>query len=339
MKVHRRDVFGSMRTIGIRVVIVWDMTVKDCIARIRTRGLGHRSIKPGDNAAMIVGRTNKELEPISDEEISLYQIHKIIRISDPTSMTKEAVVRQILDGIKEFLATCGEITDEDIAKAVKRTMKREESICSENSQPAQQSRQPASRQAIKGTPTVRVDRYTGPIIREGRYEISVNEKEVFKRLFTLFQDTKGFELKSEFHVTLLFIKRALARYIEGESKGDGSSLFSHSPDEYAAAVSRYDANDVHPVPLKILYVARNDRVMAARVEILDTSVPFFDVVPHVSIAKVEDAQFRESNELIASVEQLRGSGISLALDGVEIVEVPPADSVCNGTIVFKTHGS
>ena len=350
MKMHRKDVFGSMRSIGQRVVVVWDMSVKDCISRVRSRGAAHKSIKPSDNAAMIVGRTNKDMEPISQEEVETYHIRKIIHISDPMSMTRAEVIRTIIAGLIELVPEFATINDLDIDKAVEVTLERERTIAADNVK-SSRGRDMASRQPKKSVPRRGRDRVDPgksdslSIAEEGRYQISLDQNGRFKELFELWNDASGFELKSEFHVTLLFMKRPLVNYINGDSErfekasGDGSSVV-YAVDEYRAAVAAYQSIGDEEIRIRILYVARNDRVMAARVEIENDSVRFFDVIPHVSISKTKDAQFRESNDLIRAVDERRRQGQDPTHEPTRVFwKDVESDNICFGKVEFKLHGS
>jgi hypothetical protein len=111
-------------------------------------------------------------------------------------------------------------------------------------------------------------------------------------------------------------------------------------DEYREAIAAYQAIVDDDIQIRIIYVAKNDRVMAARVEMLNDSVRFFDVVPHISIAKMKDAQFRESNDLVKEVDELRCAGIDRANTAKQVSwKDIEHDNVCLGRISFKAHGS
>ena len=136
LKAHREDVFGAMKTVGIRVVILWEMSSKDAITRIRQRKFGHRTIGPDANIGMIVGRTAKEFEPISSDEIDKYCIRKVVVIRDPMSQSREDIVKTVLMELCEIPELANleidRVTSDDIERAVCQTIKREESISVEN---------------------------------------------------------------------------------------------------------------------------------------------------------------------------------------------------------------
>ncbi len=348
MKIHRRDVFGCMRSIGQRVVVVWNMSVENCVARIRARGAAHKSIKPSDNAAMIVGRTNKDMEPISQEEMEAYRIQKIINISDPTSMTRADVIRTILAGLSEIVPQLVDISETDIDKAVDATLERERLLAEENSKPSRGRdvvcHRPKKTVPRRGRDHIRLaDSDSLSIAEEGRYQVSLDHNGRFKEFFGFWNDTSSFELKSEFHITLLFMKRPLVSFINGDSESfekARDSSTQYSVDEYREAIAAYQAIVDDDIQIRIIYVAKNDRVMAARVEMLNDSVRFFDVVPHISIAKTKDAQFRESNDLVKEVDELRCAGIDRANTAKQVSwKDIEHDNVCLGRISFKAHGS
>ena len=117
-----------MKSIGVRVVLLWNSTPSECVKRIQSRGLSHRSIRPSDNIGQIVFGTNQAYEPLGTEEINRYSISKVIEIRDAVCMTRETVIRQILQGLAEFDERLRDVSDETIRAAVEATQAREISL-------------------------------------------------------------------------------------------------------------------------------------------------------------------------------------------------------------------
>lgn len=325
LKVHRKDVFGALNTVGVRMVVVWDMAARDCIGRIKSRSFGHKSIKPTDNIAMIVGRTNNELEPLSSDEIDMYKIRKVIHIEDPMSMSREDVVRFILDNLSELFPALKDVSTEAIRSAVSKTILREEKLSTDNAK------------TLSGSVMVRQSSQSS--VKEGRFELSMCEPSKFTSLFEYFNESPTFKLKNEFHVTLLFIGRALAKVLNTEPKEHASHTNPHSINEYLSAISQFKELRDSKLPVKLKYIAKNDRVAAVCVEIMDPSVKYFDVIPHVSLAKVPEAEFRESNFMIEAVEKLRAEGKKGRSDDGRFTWIDVDDSDPTfGKIRFARHG-
>jgi hypothetical protein len=273
---------------------------------------------------MIVGRTNKEQEPLSDEEIDSYGIKKVIRILDPMSKTREEVVKSILDGLSEWFPLASSITQEDIDSAVRKTVSRETKLADENSA--------ASRSLANARQ--RAD----TVVKEGRFEIFLAATTRFLDLFEFFNSDARLKPKEEFHITLLFVNRSLSKFINCERATDGGD--AGSLHDYHAAIRKYTELRNVDVPIKLKYVAKNDRVMAVRVEILDDSVKFFNVIPHISLAKVPEAEFRESNFLIEAVEKWKSEGQDDKSNkgGLSWLDLDDCDPIV-GRIRFVRHGS
>ena len=336
-QLHRQDVFGSLKSGGIRIVVTWDMKVPDCLARVKSRQYGHKSIHPEDNVGMILGRTNKELEPLSDEEIVKYGINKVISLDNVAMLSREQVLRTILDGISEFDARYKEIGDDLIALAVQAAAERERVLASENERSAPIVFKPV-----------------GPPVREGRYEVCMEETQRFRQYFQFFNDDVSFIGKSDFHITLLYINRGLAAQISADAEKPTSNRSSpastpdsvdvrgpmYSPTEYRKAISQYRCLNGKPVSVRLKYIAKNDRVMAIRVEFARDQILHFNVVPHISVGKIPAAEFRESNQLIMEVERLKREGMQgQSSDGkVSWIDLHE-DILCSGAICFKKHGS
>ena len=334
MSVHRRDVFGAMQSIGVRVIVEWDMSVRDCITRVKERQFGHRSILPGHNVGMILARTGKDYNPLTEEEISRYQVRKVIRIENARELTREQVVRTILDGLTEFNRGYESISDEQIASVISLSREREAKIARENEKAQATS--------------------LAPRVEGGRYEILMKTPRTFIEYVNFFSDGSEFKTKSEFHVTLLFMNRALARFVSEvqnkESHSSGTSTSNSNSDdsgsqtyrleEYRGALTRFKNLANQDILVKPIYIAKNDRVMALKVDITDTSIPYFNVVPHVSLGKIADAEFRECNHLIEMVENLRsegynGSNQDRSITWIDVGEV----ELLSGKIRFTNHRS
>jgi hypothetical protein len=323
MKIHRADVFKAMKTVGTRVVIIWELSVKEAVSRIKERSFGHRTITPDLNAHMIVGRTAKDFEPLSQEEIEEYHIQKVITIRDPLSMSRQEVIKTILN---KLIFTPGlipldlrSITDSDIDKAVKKNIKREEDISAENEKLA---KKPTSEQLAK----------------EGRYEIAFGDNQVIKEYLDLVRPKNAeFQDKTEFHLTLLYMKRKLTDYINGTGKAP-EGLEIPPPEVYRGAIRKYNNLIGKDVLVKLQYAARNDRVAAIRAQIREPALPHFDVIPHISLAKIKNAEFRESNSLIEKCDSLRHyNRSSTENDGIEWIDLD-CDIEITGRIKFRRHG-
>ena len=331
-RVHRQDVFGAMKTVGIRVVVIWEMSVKDAIGRIKQRRFGHRTIGPESNVGMIVGRTAKEFEPLSADETDLYGIRKVVVIREPMSFSRHEIIKMILAELSdinglEFLEI-NRISDSDIDNAISKTVKREESISFENEKTISHRRPKNEHTSL-------------PEAKEGRYEIRFP-----KHVDTLLKLSKEFgnktlANKSEFHVTLLYINRKLSKMISSQECTSDDKL--HDGDtkiklELLQAIKSYETLGPKDIPVNLVYIARNERVMAARVNIGDIAVKYFDVVPHISLAKVEDAEFREANNLIECCDRLRSDKHPQGTDGIHWIDISRTPRIY-GRIQFSRHGS
>lgn len=312
LRVHRQDVFGALRSIGTRVAIVWENELNDCLFRIKSRGFGHRTIGPSDNAKMILNRTLKEYEPLSQEEIQSFGITKVISIKN--GMTREEVLSTILDDLKSLTTLAflhlNEISSDDISRAVRVAAKREEDMMVVNES-----------KIIKATPR--------SLVREGRYELVVNGNTAYlNKLFASFNTDPKFTIKQHFHVTLLFISSKLAKQLNG-TKGS---------DPYMAAIQEYKQLMRSSFVIKPLYIAKNDRVMAVKVQFLNqhADLPHFDVVPHISVAKADGVEFREANFLIEECDKLR-TGNSNPTGTIQWLDLPENQTL-SGSIQFKLHG-
>jgi len=176
-------------------------------------------------------------------------------------------------------------------------------------------------------------------VKDGRFEISFGKDRIFRNLFRSFKSDLPFICKDEFHVTLLFITRSLARFINGNDSQDerNHSLTSEELND-AILLYRSLAND--PIAIRLMYVARNERVIAIRIEILDKTIRFVDVVPHISLGKVSDAQFRESNELVKTVDDMRKQGMQSAGNDAKIYWKELDEKIqISGRIRFQSHSS
>lgn len=272
MNVHRKDVFDSFRSIGIRVVIVWENDLDLSFSRIEGRGKGHRTIGPNDNPMMILRRTIRDYEPISTVEIDSYHITKMILVN--SKMSRRDTLVTILNELValECLAhmRLGEITTEMIDEAVDLSTKREKQLVLEND----------SKLSAHASNTITV--------REGRYELCIHHgKELFSNLFSSFNTNPHFDIKQHFHVTLLFINRKLATELTSNGL-EKSQLGTDTLSEYVSAIGRYKSLARSNIAIRPVYIAKNDRVMAIKVEFLQpySDLPYFDVVPHVSVAKI-----------------------------------------------------
>ena len=336
MKIHRKDVFSSMKSVGFRVVVIWEMAVPDSIARIKSRGVGHKSIKPSDNIGMIVGRTSKELEQLTQEEITEYRIEKVIRITNPEVLTRTQVVKQILDGLAEIYPSLVEISDKQIEKAMARTIEREERLCDENSKPSMAVRRTAGRDTTaKHPPTVSCSSFR---VNQGIYQICFDDTTRFTSIYDSLKCNPKLACKNEFHVTLLYMPHKLVRRISGHAKAHSSENSDHeefSVDEYRDAIRFYESAAEIPIAVRPVYVAQNDRVAVMRVDIIDKSVRYFDVVPHISLAKVPEARFRECNDLVKHVDAMRSKNIVEST--ISWTDLERDDEII-GSIRYKTHG-
>lgn len=332
MSVHRTDVFGAMQSVGVRVIVEWDMSVRDCITRVKERQFGHRSILPGHNVSMILARTGKDYSPLTEEEISRYQVRKVIRIENARELTREQVVQIILDGLTEFNRAYESVSDEQIASVISLAREREAKIAREN-------------EKTQAT-------WSAPRVEEGRYEILMKTSRTLIEYLNFFSDGSDFKPKSEFHVTLLFMNRALARFISGvqnkESQSSGTSTpnsddsgsHTYTLEEYRSALTKFKNLANQNILVKPRYIAKNNRVMALKVDITDTSIPHFNVVPHVSLGKIPDAEFRECNHLIELVEKLRSEGHNGSNEDQSITWIDVGEiELLPGKIRFTNHRS
>lgn len=158
-----------------------------------------------------------------------------------------------------------------------------------------------------------------PKVNAGRYEVSIDDFSKFKSIFGSLNTERRFTFKDEFHVTLLFVKQSLANYINKGSQPpkvdvEAAVDSTHSTGEkytseaYRKAASLFRKLKNKPVELKLRYVAWNSRVVAVRVDFIDEIVPYFDVTSHISIAKVKEAEFRESDSLVREVDRIMKAG-------------------------------
>lgn len=319
MRGHREDVFGCLRTIGIRVVLVWESGADDCLLRIKSRGYGHRTIGPDDNAKMILNRTVKEFDPLSPDEMEQYEIAKVITI--PEGLSREEVLTTILSGLRSIAGLdhldLDSISSEEISRAIKYSTKLESKLVDENE----------AKVVVKTKPMA--------LVREGRYELVIRGNISFlNSLFQSFNTNPQFVLKQHFHVTLLFINTRLAR-----SLNDRDSCKDHSLNAYMSALKKYRQLSRMNLLVRPVYVAKNDRVMALKVEFMDqhSDTPFFDVVPHISIAKIPSAEFREANHLIEDCDTFRKDGLPNGTNGVHWMDIDDRRTL-SGNIQFKSHG-
>jgi len=329
LKAHREDVFTAFKSNGIRVVLLWEMSTSDAVARIKQRKYGHRTIGPNANVQMIVGRTAKEFETLSNDEIEKYSIRKVVVIRDPMSLTRQEIVKMVLMELSEIpdlvYLELNRITDDDIDKAVSKTTTREERISQENE----------SASTKKGKPS------TTSIVKEGRFEISFPKHiEALMRISREFgNDEMG--NKTEFHVTLLYINRKLAKAIneeDGTSTGESKLPFGRNLTDVRKALAIYRTVSMKDIPVAIEYVAWNDRVMAAKVTIMDSQIGYFDVCPHISLAKIPRAEFRESNTLISRCEDIRSHNLPQGTDGIYWSNLKEGFAIV-GRLKFTNHGS
>jgi hypothetical protein len=172
-------------------------------------------------------------------------------------------------------------------------------------------------------------------IQAGRYEISIADASTLRKCYPLLEFGPDFEMKSEFHVTLLFITRGLSRFLSG-----GSTHFEspYSLNDYHTAIDTYKSLIDQPVRIRPVFIAKNDRVSAIRVKILNRRVRYFDVVPHISIGKKQDANFRESNSLVETVDKLKSSNRHVVDQSVKWSKITDSQDIF-GMICFKKHGS
>ena len=333
MRSHRRDVFNSMGTVGIRVMIEWKLPASKCISRIKERKFGHRSIQPNDNAGLIVDRTRKDYEPLSDEEVKDFQIQKLITLEDAENLSREQVIKRIIDELAEFNNKFAYITEAEITAAVLMATRRERNISELNQ--------------AKETSANKITSYPSRVY-EGRYELCIGDHEIFRRLYRSLKLNIPTVCKDEFHVTLLFIKKSLAKIIneasfapqiniEPQSSPDSTieSARTYSPSDYRRAIELYSTMENQSIKLKMQYIAWNTRVVAVRVDFGDIALPHFDVIPHISVAKIREAEFRESNFLIESVDNIKKTGAS-EVSNVRWVDLDE-ESHCSGIISFRPH--
>lgn len=333
MRSHRRDVFNSMGTVGTRVIIEWKLPASTCISRIKERKFGHRSIQPNDNAGMIVDRTRKDFEPLSDEEVKDFQIQKLITLENAENLSREQVIRRIIDELAEFKNNLSYITDAEITAAVLMAARREKHISDVNQ--------------AKETSGNKITSVSSRVY-EGRYELCIGDHDIFRRLYRSLKLNIPTVCKDEFHVTLLFIRKSLAKIINEASSAPQINIEpqsfpdstiepsrNYSPSDYRQAIDLYSTMENQSIKLKLQYIAWNTRVVAVRVDFVDQALPHFDVIPHISIAKVREAEFRESNFLIESVDNMKKTGAS-QVSNVRWVELDE-ESHCSGIISFRPH--
>jgi hypothetical protein len=285
---HRYDVFTALGSVGTRVVIEWTTTVQDSIARIESRGAKHRSLGPDQDIHAIVRRTHKERTPLSEKETEDYKIQK--RILIPIKLSKFETIKFLLSELKEFLPSPIP-SDEEIMASTQQADAREASVTP-----------PAPKKGRNPKP-----------VSEGIWMIHVQED-----LSSLFHQISipGMDPKSEFHVTLFFINKTT---VDAVAVGDRQ--------EQAAAVGFYRRARNRRIKLRVKYLAASDRVAAARVEIVGGLVPYFDVIPHISLGKIPGAVFREANGLVERVDQ----------GGTDDIRVVASDREVTGVIKFRPH--
>ena len=329
LKSHREDVFAAMKTIGIRVVIMWEMSSADAITRIKQRKFGHRTIGPEANVAMIVGRTAKEFEALSTDEIDKYSIRKVVVIRDPMSQSRADIVKTILMELCDLSELAPlelhRITQDDIDRAVLKTTKREESLYQEN--------ELAFFKTMKRTN--RTD------VREGRFELTFPR--YGETLANVARDFGSDEMirKNEFHVTLLYINRKLSKLINTPVDTDHSNPAKYQEfdvSDLKMAIEAYQSMSAVDIDVRLEYVAWNESVMAAKVSIPNPKVRYFDVVPHISLAKTPQAEFREANTLIHRCDEIRSLGMPQGTHDISWRDLP-ADSRIIGRLKFTKHGS
>ena len=353
MKSHRKDIFEAMRTVGIRVGIHWDSTVHESVARVKQRHLGHRSILPGANVGLIVGRTANQFEPLSEEEINSYQIRKIITVDQLA--TREEVVRKILLELASMKELAGwslsKISEADVASGLALSAKREKAIFDENKEsiPVEATPLAPTREKKRWLRVPTIPHPPSLSVQKGRFEIHFTETDRFKRIFDTFGDgSTPLECKADFHVTLLYISASLLEFITyGKEYNRYSNHFSHDYKhgdclEYRNAIEMYLQLRDTPIPVVLQYVAQSSRAMVVKCTFGQGNVhglKFFDVIPHVSLAKIKAAQFRECNTLVADVERLRemgcrGQNIDGTISWVDLDDESPIF----GKLRFVHHG-
>ena len=147
--------------------------------------------------------------------------------------------------------------------------------------------------------------------------------------------------KSEFHVTLLYINRKLSKIINapiGNTAKDLGEDLEQQVKGIREAIAIYHSLSARDIPVRLEYVGWSERVMAAKVTIIDPQVRYFDVVPHISLAKTASAEFREANVLIRRCDELRKLNMPQGTDGIYWKEVSDIYNVI-GRIKFTNHGS
>ena len=319
---HRSDIFGAMLSPGIRVGILWEVPVPECIVRIKQRSFGHKSILPGAPVGTIVGRTAKEYVPISIGEMDAYGVCKLIKISGSPSREKvvELILRE-LDTIPELgFLNISSITDQDIRMAIKVSADRESAIA--------QAMAPAA-PLVNLLPSI--PKRVFPDVIEGRYEIHFTTNPFrFTEIFNFLNNSSDEQkCKSDFHLTLLYINKELARSINESKTGSA---------EYRRAIAGYKRTQ-SPIGVKIEYVAKNEHVTAVKCTIQTSKLKFFNVIPHVSLGKTDSAQFRECNELIEQVEQFRQRDGNIGKrDNTEWIDLTNDETLVHGTLRFARHG-
>ena len=104
------------------------------------------------------------------------------------------------------------------------------------------------------------------------------------------------------------------------------------------AIEFYKSSFSKPIDVKVEYIARNTRVMAAKVSLQDTGIKYFDVIPHITIAKTHTAQSREANDLIGKCDSLRNKRLPQGTEGIYWIDVSD-DLRVSGHVKFTKHGS
>jgi hypothetical protein len=325
LRAHRADVFTSMKTVGIRVVVMWELSVKDAIARIKERKFGHKTIGPDANVGMIVGRTAKEFQPLQADEIGIYNIRKVIVIRDAICLSREQIVKTVLMELSEIPELkpleLERITDEDINRALSQTMEREKSISIANKVASTKQNHTSTRASNRAQ------------IREGRYEIGLENSPSFSSIIPDELVDSSFIRKSELHVTLLFINRKLAKMLNeaNDDENENARIILRAIEFYKSSFSK-------PIDVKVEYIARNTRVMAAKVSLKDSGIKYFDVIPHITIAKTHSAQSREANDLIGKCDSLRKNQLPQGTEGIYWIDVSD-DLRVTGHVKFTKHGN
>ncbi len=313
--------FESFGTIGIRVVIIWENDLDLSHARIKSRGHAHRTIGPNDNALLILRRTIKDYVPLSEEEIISYNVTKVILVD--TKMNRYDVIRTVLNDLQtidslEYLHLSN-ILSKDIKTAIRLSSKREVQIIQENKS-----------KLVEVSPQMAV--------QEGRYELLVHHnRELLLETFSAFNTNSHFVVKQHFHVTLLFINRKLASELNGAPNTAGSGIDPLM--SYHTAIDMYKHLTRQNVVVRPIYVAKNERVMAVKVEFSHhhSDIKYFDVVPHISIAKLPAAEFREANYLIEACDELRSRNCTDPTGMLQWEDFHVRETL-TGSIHFKMHG-